>query len=224
MTASCLASTEGKRFTSISLPELCQQHAGNNSGSLCVALFHNDVLYSCKHSHVCSMKGLPNINYTRALLVVLTAYLTFVSFHHYTTCQFVINQFSVGKKPISNLLLQFFMLSTQSQSYLLCSYCKVSNLLVTCCFKNCASLIYVKKCAISGFNFRCQYQCNQHNGFDCIVDDVVIVHTKYCRSNFSVSYFLSLSWSRLRQHFAIFALQPFIMTTPQSFIQRKSII
>ena len=60
---------------------LCRQYADNNSGSLCVALFHNDVLYSFKHSHVCCMKGLSNINYRVLLVVVLTAYLTFVSFH-----------------------------------------------------------------------------------------------------------------------------------------------
>ena len=206
MTA-CLA-TEGKKFTSISLPVLCQQHAGNNSGSLCVALFHNDVLYSCKHSHVCCMKGLPNISY-RVLLVVLSP--------AFTTLQLA-NSSSISSQQI--------LCYRHSRSFICCVVTeKVSKHLVTCYFNNCASLIYMKKCrAISDFNFRCQYQCNQHNCFDCFVDDVVIVHTKYSRSDFSSSYLLSLSWSRLRQHFAIFALQPFIMTTTQSFKQRKSII
>ena len=91
--------TEGKRFTSISLLVLCRQYAGNNSGSLCVALFHNDVLYSFKHSHVCCMKGLSNINY-RVLLASSSFDSIFDICQLAFTCQFVINQFSVDKKLI----------------------------------------------------------------------------------------------------------------------------
>jgi hypothetical protein len=151
--AVCVA-MEGKRFTSIGLP-VCQQCAGNNSRSQCVALFYNCVLHSCMHSHVCWIsKGMPNVNY-RVLLVVLTAYFTFVSFHRYT-----INSQKINK--LFNICCSNYACYRHSCSSICCvTTVKVSKLLVTWHFKNCASLvIYMKKCDVSNFNFLCQHHCD----------------------------------------------------------------
>ena len=65
-------------------------------------VYHDFIMVFCTpvcthmYSSYCCINGPPNINYMVSL-IVLTAYFTFVSFYHYITCQFVINQLSVDK-------------------------------------------------------------------------------------------------------------------------------